>query len=109
MTALACSCWSEIVMGLQISLLKVVYSHFGEFVERMKLNIEMNSFLSSSRSSKVCRSRFKELRYSLMVSLAPSMSFSVTQVLSDSSQLVHFTRYRFFPRCILWSQIASTS
>src|SRR5437762_2077740 len=108
MTALACSYQSEIAVGLQISLLKVVYSHFGEFV-RVLLDVEMNSFSSSCRSSKVCGGRLKELRYSLMVSLTPSMSSSVTQVLSDSGQPVHFTRYQFFPRNILWSRIASTS
>ena len=53
MTALACSCQSEIAVELQISLLRVVYSHFGEFV-MLELDVEMNSFLSSSRSSKVC-------------------------------------------------------
>ena len=54
MTALARSCQSEIAVGLQISLLKVVYSHFGEFAGMLKLIIiEMNSFSSSSRSSKV--------------------------------------------------------
>src|SRR5436305_15266781 len=100
MTALAHSYQSEITMGLQISLLKVVYSHFRKFV-KVLLSVELNSLLSSSRLLKVCGSRFKESRYSLMVSLVPSMFSSLTQVLSDSGQLVHFIRYQFFSRSIL--------
>ena len=53
MTALARSCRSEIAVGLQVSLLMVVYSHFGEFA-MLELDVEMNSFSSSCRSSKVC-------------------------------------------------------
>ena len=41
MTALAHSYQSEIIIGLQISLLKVVYSHFREFM-MLELGVELN-------------------------------------------------------------------
>ena len=40
MTALAHSYRSEIAVGLQISLLKVVYSHFGEFVVEVEVKCQ---------------------------------------------------------------------